>query len=139
MYNEIKLIGNLGKDPEFRSMEGGKMKCSFSLATTKYYKDKSGEKRQKTTWHNCVAWGQKAEIISRYTKKGSKLFISGEQDHRSFQNAEGETRYISEVIIDDFVFLDSKESNSNHNQQQNQSDFVNPNEGFEGDDQDLPF
>lgn len=105
--NETNLIGFLGKDPEVKTFESGAKNVQFTLATTETYKDKSGEKVSDTTWHNIVAWGNLVEIIEKYLKKGSQVFIKGKISTRSYQK-DDETRYITEIICKDMIMLGSK-------------------------------
>lgn len=106
------LIGHVGKDPEVKSFDGGNKNASFSLATSKTYKDKSGEKKTDTTWHNIVVWGKLAEIIEKYVKKGSKIYVEGEIKNRSYEK-DGQTKYISEIVASSMEMLGEK-SDSSH-------------------------
>ena len=107
MVNKVILVGNLGKDPEVKVLESGQMVANFSLATSESYKDKNGQKVEATEWHNCVAWGKQAEIIEKYLKKGSKLFIDGKIKTRSYDK-DGQTRYATDIQVINFQMLDSK-------------------------------
>ncbi|MBD3170415.1 MAG: single-stranded DNA-binding protein [candidate division Zixibacteria bacterium] len=93
------LIGNLGRDPELRYTPGGQAVTSFSIATTEKWKDKSGELTEKTEWHNIVCWGRNAEIASQYLKKGSPVYLEGRIQNRSYDDKDGNRRYISEVVV----------------------------------------
>ena len=107
MVNKVILIGNLGKDPECKVLESGQMVANFPVATTEKWKDKNGNPQEATEWHNCQAWGKGAEIIEKYLKKGSKVFIEGKIKTRSYEK-DGQTRYATEIIVKEFNFLDSK-------------------------------
>lgn len=107
MINKVTLIGNLGKDPECKVLESGQMVASFPVATTEKWKDKNGEIQEATEWHNCNAWGKQAEVIEKYLKKGSKVFIEGKIKTRTYEK-DGQTRYATDIQIKEFQFLDSK-------------------------------
>jgi single-strand DNA-binding protein len=105
LRNKVQLIGNLGNDPEIITLEGGKKLAKLSLATNEYYKDKEGQKQTKTEWHNVVAWNKTAEIIEQYVSKGQEIAVEGKLTSRSYQDKEGNKRYISEVVIDELLLL----------------------------------
>ena len=113
--NKATLIGFTGKDPEIRYTNNGKAVATFGLATSESWKDQSGTMQERTTWHNIVAWERVAEIFGQYVKKGSKLYIEGRIQNRSYDDKEGVKKYISEIVVTDFIFLDSKGSNSGEN------------------------
>lgn len=106
--NSVKLIGNLGMDPEIKSLESGRMLARFSLATTSQFKNAEGEKVKEAQWHNVVAWGKTAEIAEKYLKKGSKVAIEGRLNNRQYESAKGEKKYITEVVVDDLLMLNNK-------------------------------
>lgn len=136
--NKIILLGNLGKDPELKLLESGNSVCSFSVATSESY-SKNGEKVTETEWHNCTAWNKQADIISKYFKKGSKIYLEG-KIKTEFWEKNGEKRESKKVIIEKFDFIDSKETkNNDYSPKQNDPDFVNPNDGFEINEDDLAF
>lgn len=103
--NKVILIGNVGKDPEIRHFENGTPKCTFSLATTETYTNKSGEKISNTEWHNIVIWRGLAEIAQKYVKKGTLLYIEGKIQSRSYDDKDGVKRYITEIITDSMKLL----------------------------------
>ena len=92
------LIGNLGRDPELRYTPSGQAVASFSMATTEKWKDKSGQMTERTEWHNIVCWGRNAEVASQYLKKGSPVYIEGRIQNRTYDDKDGNRRYISEVV-----------------------------------------
>ena len=100
--NKVMLIGNVGKDPEVRYLDGagqngaGRKVATFTLATSERYRDRSGESRENTEWHNIVAWGQPADIVERFVKKGTQLYIEGRLRTRSWTDKNGGTRYTTE-------------------------------------------
>lgn len=103
--NKAILIGNLGKDPELKFTQSGKAVVNFSLATSERWSDQSGEKKESTTWHNIVAWGKQAEVMNEYLKKGSQVYIEGRIDNRSYDDKDGNKKYISEVVVQNFQFI----------------------------------
>jgi len=105
--NKVILVGNLGKDPEVRTLENGRKVANFSLATSEAYKDKNGERVERTEWHNIVFWGPIAEVIERYVKKGSKIFVEGKLRTRSYEQ-DGVKKYITEIDGQNMTMLDSK-------------------------------
>jgi single-strand DNA-binding protein len=115
--NRVILLGNLGKDPEVRSMQNGGKVANLSLATSETWKDKStGEKKEKTEWHRVVIFGNLAEIAERYLKKGSKVYVSGALQTRKWQDKDGNDKYSTEVVLQGFqaelVMLDGKPNGS---------------------------
>ena len=107
MVNKVILIGHLGKDPECKVLESGQMVANFTIATTEKFKDKNGQVQESTEWHNCQAWGKQAEVIEKYLKKGAKIFVEGKIKTRSYDK-DGEKRYVTEINVKEFSFLDSK-------------------------------
>ncbi len=103
--NKVILVGNVGKDPEVRYLEGGTAVCSFPLATSATYRNRDGERITSTEWHNIVLWRGLAEIAERYVKKGSQLFIEGRIRTRSWDDREGNKRYTTEIIADNMQML----------------------------------
>ena len=108
LKNKVQLIGNVGQDPEITVLDSGKKVVRFSLATNEYYKNTNGEKVQNTNWHNMVAWSKTAEIIEKYANKGKEIAIEGKLVSRSYENEQGEKRYITEIVIGDILLLGSK-------------------------------
>ncbi len=108
MQNKVQLIGNLGKDPEVKNLASGKIKANFSLATSENYKNSQGEKVTETQWHNIVAWGKIAEIAENYLQKGNKVAIEGKLVHRVYDDKDGNKKYITEVVANSVMMLDSK-------------------------------
>lgn len=106
--NKVILIGNLGKDPEMRYMPSGDALASFSIATTETWKDKSGEKQEKTEWHRISMFGRLAEIAGEYLKKGSQVYIEGRLQTRKWQNKEGVDQYTTEVVANEMKMLGSR-------------------------------
>ena len=103
--NKVILVGNVGKDPETRYLEGGTAVCSFSLATSETYRNKDGEKVTTTEWHNVVLWRGLAEVAEKYVKKGSQLFIEGRIRTSSWDDRDRNKRYTTEIIGDNMQML----------------------------------
>jgi single-strand DNA-binding protein len=111
--NKVILIGNLGKDPEVRTMQNGGKVANLSLATSESWKDKStGERKEKTEWHRVVIFGQLADIAERYLKKGSKVYVCGSLQTRKWTDQQGQEKYSTEVVLQGFnselTMLDGK-------------------------------
>jgi single-strand DNA-binding protein len=107
MVNRITLLGGLGQDPTLKYTPNGAAVCTFSLATSESWTDKNGDKQSETQWHNIVVWGKQAESCNQYLKKGSKAYIEGKLVHRSYDDKEGNKRYISEIKATTVQFLSS--------------------------------
>lgn len=103
--NKVILIGNLGKDPEVRHLEGGVAVARFPLATSETFKDKSGQRQEKTEWHNIVLWRGLAEVAEKYLKKGQSVFIEGKIRTSQYQDKEGNQRYSTEIVADNMTML----------------------------------
>ena len=112
--NKVILLGNLGRDPDIRSMQSGSKMASFSIATSKRWKDKATqEQRDKTSWHNIVVFGDGlVDIVEKYVKKGSKIYVEGELQTRKWQDTDGNDKYTTEVVLQGYncnlTLLDSK-------------------------------
>ena len=106
MRNRVQLIGNLGRDPEIKRFESGKINARLNVATTETYKNEKGDLVSTTQWHTVIAWGKKAESIEKYLRKGHEVIIQGKLTHRSYEDKEGITRYVSEVVLDEFMLCD---------------------------------
>ena len=107
--NKVILVGNLGRDPEMRFMPNGEAVCNFSIATTDSWKDKSGQKQERTEWHNIVMYRKLAEIAGEYLKKGRPVYVEGRLQTRKWQTKEGQDRYTTEIIADQMQMLGSRE------------------------------
>jgi single-strand DNA-binding protein len=113
--NKVILMGNLGKDPETRTLESGAVMCRFSIATTETYKNsKSGERTSHTEWHNITLWRGLAEIADKYLHKGDKVLIEGKIRTRSWEDKEsGQTRYSTEILADQMQMMGSNKKHEN--------------------------
>ncbi len=105
--NKAILIGNLGKDPELRRTNNGSTVVSFPLATTERWTDKNGERKDKTEWHNIVAWGKLADLANQYLKKGRPVYIEGRITTNSWDDKDGNKRYRTEIVASQVQFLGS--------------------------------
>ncbi|CAL2057956.1 single-stranded DNA-binding protein [Tenacibaculum sp. 190524A05c] len=108
LKNRVQLIGNLGNKPELIILESGKKLTKFSVATNETYKNAKGEKVTEIQWHNIIAWNKTAEIIESYLDKGSEVMIEGKLTSRSYENENGEKRYITEVVCKEILMLGNK-------------------------------
>lgn len=106
--NRVELIGNLGKDPEVQTLEGGQTVVKFSLATSETYKDRQGNNHTETEWHSIVLWNSLAQLAAKYLKKGSMVYLEGKLKYRNYEDKAGITRYVTEVVGDNLLMLDKK-------------------------------
>lgn len=103
--NKAILVGNLGKDPELRYTPAGTAVCTFSLATTDRFKNKQGEQQERTEWHNIVVWAGLAEICGKYLTKGKQIYLEGRIQNRSYDDRDGNKRYITEIVANEMQML----------------------------------
>ena len=108
LRNKVQLIGNIGNAPEIITLDSGKKLAKFSIATNESYKNSDGEKVTETQWHNLVAWNKTAEIVAQYLDKGKEVAIEGKLTSRSYDDKDGNKRYITEVIVSELLMLGSK-------------------------------
>jgi single-strand DNA-binding protein len=130
--NKVILIGNLGKEPESKTLDGGNTVTNFSLATSESYKDKKGEKVDKTEWHNIAVWGKLAEVAAKYLKKGSSVYVEGKIQTRTWDDKDGNKRYSTDIIANNFTMLGGKSEGGSSTAQPETA-------SAEGDSSDLPF
>lgn len=115
--NKVILIGNLGKDPEVRKLESGATVANFPIATSESFQDRNtGERREVTDWHDIVVWRGLAEVVEKYVRKGTKVYIEGKLKKRNWQDKEGNTRYTTEVVADNLTILSRPDENRSSNQ-----------------------
>jgi single-strand DNA-binding protein len=107
LKNRVTLIGNLGQDPEIKTMETGKKVTHFTLATDDGYKNSDGQKISETTWHNIVAWNGLADIAGKYLKKGRQVAVEGRIVYRTYEDKKGVTKNITEIVLNDLILLRS--------------------------------
>ncbi|WP_264535550.1 single-stranded DNA-binding protein [Flavobacterium sp. N1736] len=105
MKNRVQLIGNAGNDPEIKTLENGKKLAHLTIATNDRYTNDKGEKVEQTEWHRVTAWGKTAEIIEKYVVKGKEVAIEGKLTHRSYDDKNGEKKYITEVVVSEILLL----------------------------------
>jgi single-strand DNA-binding protein len=136
--NKVILVGNLGKDPEVRYLEGGVAVAKFPLATSESYKGKDGNRVDQTEWHNVVLWRGLAEVAEKYLHKGSSVYIEGKIRTRSWDDKEGNKRYSTEIVADQMTML-GKKSEDGHSSEpafkQEEPSFAAPSAPTD----DLPF
>lgn len=108
LKNKVQLIGNLGGNPEIMNFESGKKKATFSLATNESYRNAKGEKVEETHWHRVVAWGKIAEIAEKYLSKGKEIMVEGKLVNRSYNDKEGNKKYVTEVEVSELLLLGAK-------------------------------
>lgn len=139
--NKVILIGNLGKDPEVRYLEGGVAIAKFPLATSESIKDKSGNKTEQTEWHNVVLWRGLAEIAEKYLKKGATVYIEGKLRTRSWEDKDKNKRYTTEVIGENMTMLGGRRSEGSSESQSTHSTVENTTaaSSFTEQGDDLPF
>jgi single-strand DNA-binding protein len=106
--NKVMLIGHLGADPELKYTNQQVPVVSFRVATNESYRDQEGNVVPKVEWHNITAWRKTAELLAEYLRKGSKVYLEGKLQTRSWEDKDGNKRYTTEIIVDDFMFLDAK-------------------------------
>jgi single-strand DNA-binding protein len=113
--NKVMLIGNLGSDPDVRTVASGTKVAEFSVATSRQWNDRNGQQQEKTEWHRIVAWGYSpdkdglAGVAERYLHKGDRVYVEGQLEYRSYEDKEGVTKYITEIRANEMVMLSGKE------------------------------
>ena len=134
--NKAIIVGNVGDDPDIRTMPNGNQVVNLSIATSDEWKDKNtGEKKEKTEWHRCVFFNKIADIAAQYVNKGSKLYIEGRLQTRSYEQ-NGVKKYSTEIVVNDMRMLDSKNTNSNNEvKEASKNDMAK----FDSFDDDIPF
>ena len=148
--NKCMLIGNVGKDPQISMTPSGKKRVSFSLATSKRYRDQNGEQKEQTEWHNVVGWGKTAEIVEQLgICKGTSLYVEGELTNRSWTDNQGQKRSMTEVNLSTFQLLTPRTQGATQGQQGSvfgqsvasdyQQNMAQQQAYASGDDDDLPF
>ncbi|MBK8954406.1 MAG: single-stranded DNA-binding protein [Saprospiraceae bacterium] len=108
LRNSVRLIGNLGANPEIKQFEKGSKMARFTMATNDVHNDKDGKKVTDTQWHQVVAWGKSADIVEEYLSKGSEVAIEGKLISRSYDSKDGEKKYITEIVLNELMMLGKK-------------------------------
>lgn len=103
LKNSVRLVGNLGMDPEVKTFDTNKKLAKMSIATNESYKNDKGEKVVETMWHNLILWGAQANLAEQYLKKGDEVAIEGKLSNRSYVDKDGNKRYVSEVVVNEFL------------------------------------
>lgn len=147
--NKAILIGNLGSDPDVRTTGGGAKVAEFSVATSRRWNDRSGQQQEKTEWHRIVAWSALADVAERYLKKGDRVYVEGEIQYRSYEDKDGNTRYITEINAREMIMLGGRDGGQSGGfsggggQRSRPEPAPVPDDDFpdfpDGDDDDLPF
>ena len=137
--NKVILVGNLGKDPEVRYLEGGIAVAKFPLATTETFKDKAGVKKEQTEWHNVVLWRGLAEVAEKYLKKGDTVYVEGKIRSRSFDDKEGVKRYSIDIVAETMTMLSKKREEGNPAFSSDSSAAPIKNQAVDEPTDDLPF
>ena len=110
--NKVMLIGNVGNDPEIRTIPNGNKVAQFNLATSRTWNGQGGERQEKTEWHRCVLWNARgtglADVVEKYVKKGDRLYVEGSIEYRQWSDREGQTRYTTEIKVREMVMLGSR-------------------------------
>lgn len=143
--NKVILVGNIGREAETKFTPSGSSVTNFSLATSRRWKDQSGEWKEETDWHNVQLW--KAEKLAEYLKKGTSVYIEGRLRHRSYEDKDGQKRYVTEIVADDVILLgggkseggDGIVSRPRSSQQAQTSAYSSQNLGIDDDDSPVPF
>lgn len=110
LKNSVRLLGNLGANPEVKELSNGRKLAKLNLATNESYKDAEGNKVTETQWHNLVAWGKTAEYATKYLTKGSKIAIEGKLINRNFNDKDGNKRYMTEIYVNEILNISTKEN-----------------------------
>ena len=105
MKNKVQLIGHVGQEPEIKNLEGGKKLANISIATNEVYYRENGDKVEQTQWHRVTAWGKTAEIIEKFVTKGKEIGIEGKLTHRSYDDKEGNKKYVTEIVANEVLLL----------------------------------
>ncbi len=137
--NKVILVGNLGRDPEVRSLEGGAKVASFPLATNEYFKGRDGNMVEQTEWHNVVLWRNRAELAEKFLRKGSLVYIEGRIRTRQWDDKDGNKKYFTEVVGDVMNFLGGKQQGEAPPPADEGSPPEAPDQATEDTDDDLPF
>jgi single-strand DNA-binding protein len=104
MKNRVQLIGHVGQEPEIKNLESGRV-ANFTIATNENYTNAKGEKVEQTEWHRITAWGKTAEIIEKYVTKGKEIAVEGKLTHRSYDDKDGNKRYVTEILVLELLLL----------------------------------
>jgi len=139
MINKVILVGRLGKDPEVRHMSSGDSVASVSMVTSEHWKDKAGERQERSDWHNLVFYKKLAEIVGEYLKKGALIYVEGKTQTREWEDKEGNKRWTTEIIVSEMKMLGGK-SGEKHEEHQEPAKPAKASSGNPADfSDDIPF
>jgi len=136
--NKVILIGRLGQDPEVRYAPSGAAVANFSIATNRGWKNKDGENQEETTWHRIVAWSRLAEFVKEYVKKGNRIYVEGRLQNRSWEDQNGQKRYMTEVVAANIQLLESAGSRGDFSTPPAEENLTPPSD-LDTPDEDVPF
>lgn len=137
--NKVILVARLGKDPEIRSMPNGKSVANFSVATSRQWKNQNGEKQEETEWSNIITYNKLADIIGKYLRKGSQVYLEGRLQTRRWQDKEGKDRYTTEIICNEMQMLDGKKDGGGSSAAPVNQPTAGGGGGSKDMDEDIPF
>jgi len=138
--NKVILVGNLGADPEVRFTPGGQAVANFRIATSESWKDKDGQKQERTEWHRIVVWGKLGELCGEYLKKGRQVYLEGRLQTREWNDKEGKKNYTTEVVVSNVCFLgDGRKMEGSGRRDEGGMQGYPPESGPEPLDDDIPF
>jgi single-strand DNA-binding protein len=135
--NKVILLGNLGKDPEVRTLESGNKVANITLATNRYFKGQDGSRQEETEWHNVVLWGNLADLAEKYLTKGRQVFIEGRIRTRQWEDKEGNKRYTTEIVAENMTFVGG--GSGNQQEAAPKADDMTSASTPQGVEDDLPF
>ena len=104
-YNRVTLVGNLGADPELKSTQSGRSVCNLNIAINDVWKDKGGQKQERTDWFRCTVWGDQADNCAKFLSKGRQILVEGKLQNRTWEDKDGQKRYATDIVADRVVFL----------------------------------
>ncbi len=137
--NKVILLGNLGKDPEMRTLDSGVKMARISLATNDYFKNKNGEVIERTEWHSVILWHRRAELAEKYLRRGSPLYVEGRLQYRNWDDKDGIKRYTTEIIADVINLVGGKPSNAAGSSPPANDNTTDPKDADIPEEDDLPF
>ncbi len=140
--NKVIIIGRLGADPEVKTVAGDNTVARLSVATSENWKDRNGQKQERTEWHRVVVWGKLADLCGKYLSKGRQLYLEGRLQTRSWEDQQGQKRYTTEVVANTVQFLGATQQASHDQQSSAGNDFPTQNFGPEPSfdaDEEIPF
>ena len=120
--NKVILVGNTGKDPEYKTLHDGTPVAKLTLATTETFRLKNGETQTRTEWHTIIAWRSIATLVNDFVRKGSLIYVEGKLHNRNFEDKDGQKKYVTEVVADQILFLDKKEKEPTAEPEENMED-----------------